>query len=167
MPSNQALTSARPACVSPSVTCRGSTLCISQSQLCDGQRDCPDGFDEEFCITKCPNRGKSPSTPSPDIPPALPACVSPSVMCRGSTLCISQSQLCDGQRDCPDGFDEEFCITKCPNRDPTNNPLCPPGEFRCKDRRRCIGRALVCDGRSHCHDGSDEVDSRQNGPLSY
>ncbi|KAL0963286.1 hypothetical protein UPYG_G00352180 [Umbra pygmaea] len=134
-----------PACISPSVRCQDSTLCISQTQLCDGQRDCPDGFDEESCITKCPNR--APSTDSPDTPPTLPACISPSVRCQDSTLCISQTQLCDGQRDCPDGFDEESCITKCPNR----------GEFRCKDRRRCIERALVCDGRSHCHDGSDEV----------
>eukprot|EP00063_Salmo_salar_P027647 XP_014002482.1 PREDICTED: low-density lipoprotein receptor-related protein 1B-like [Salmo salar] len=82
-----------------------------------------------------------------EVPPAQPVCTSPSVMCRGSTLCISQTQLCDTLRDCPDGFDEESCITKCPNR----------GEFRCKDRRKCIERSLVCDGRSHCQDGSDEV----------
>uniref|UniRef100_A0A4W5QVQ4 EGF-like domain-containing protein n=1 Tax=Hucho hucho TaxID=62062 RepID=A0A4W5QVQ4_9TELE len=82
-----------------------------------------------------------------EVPPAQPVCTSPSVMCRGSTLCISQTQLCDTLRDCPDGFDEESCITKCPNG----------GEFRCKDRRTCIERSLVCDGRSHCHDGSDEV----------
>ncbi|XP_042168444.1 low-density lipoprotein receptor-like, partial [Oncorhynchus tshawytscha] len=82
-----------------------------------------------------------------DVPPAQPICTSPSVMCRGSTLCISQTQLCDTLRDCPDGFDEESCITKCPNR----------GEFWCKDRRKCIERSLVCDGRAHCHDGSDEI----------
>uniref|UniRef100_A0A8C7MMU2 EGF-like domain-containing protein n=1 Tax=Oncorhynchus kisutch TaxID=8019 RepID=A0A8C7MMU2_ONCKI len=82
-----------------------------------------------------------------EVPPAQPVCTSPSVMCRGSTLCISQTQLCDTLRDCPDGFDEESCITKCPNR----------GEFRCKDRRKCIKRSLVCDGRAHCHDGSDEI----------
>ncbi|XP_042158737.1 low-density lipoprotein receptor-related protein 2 isoform X5 [Oncorhynchus tshawytscha] len=82
-----------------------------------------------------------------EVPPAQPVCTSPSVRCRGSTLCISQTQLCDTLRDCPDGFDEESCITKCPNR----------GEFRCKDRRKCIKRSLVCDGRAHCHDGSDEI----------
>ncbi|XP_052368361.1 prolow-density lipoprotein receptor-related protein 1-like isoform X17 [Oncorhynchus keta] len=82
-----------------------------------------------------------------EVPPAQPVCTSPSVMCRGSTLCISQTQLCDTLKDCPDGFDEESCIAKCPNR----------GEFRCKDRRKCIERSLVCDGRAHCHDGSDEI----------
>ncbi|XP_064873189.1 low-density lipoprotein receptor-related protein 2-like [Oncorhynchus nerka] len=231
---------AQPVCTSPSVMCRGSTLCISQTQLCDTLRDCPDGFDEESCITKCPNRGEfrckdrrkcikrslvcdgrahchdgsdeigcptiaaptsqtaalkcrmgstlckdgrecvlhshvcdgevdckdgsdeqdcgespvplttaylAPTTTVPDILPAQPVCTSPSVRCRGSTLCISQTQLCDTLRDCPDGFDEESCITKCPNR----------GEFRCKDRRKCIKRSLVCDGRAHCHDGSDEI----------
>nr|XP_046146668.1 low-density lipoprotein receptor-related protein 1B-like isoform X7 [Oncorhynchus gorbuscha] len=231
---------AQPVCTSPSVRCRGSTLCISQTQLCDTLRDCPDGFDEESCITKCPNRGEfrckdrrkcierslvcdgrahchdgsdeigcptiaaptsqtaplkcrmgsrlckdgrecvlhshvcdgevdckdgsdeqdcgespvplttaylAPTTTVPDILPAQPVCTSPSVRCRGSTLCISQTQLCDTLRDCPDGFDEESCITKCPNR----------GEFRCKDRRKCIERSLVCDGRAHCHDGSDEI----------
>uniref|UniRef100_A0A8C7SB40 EGF-like domain-containing protein n=1 Tax=Oncorhynchus mykiss TaxID=8022 RepID=A0A8C7SB40_ONCMY len=146
-------------------------MCISQTQLCDTLRDCPDGFDEESCITKCPNRGRyinrslvcdgrahchdgsdeiaylAPTTTVPDILPAQPVCTSPSVRCRGSTLCISQTQLCDTLRDCPDGFDEESCITKCPNR----------GEFRCKDRRKCIERSLVCDGRAHCHDGSDEI----------
>ncbi|XP_064862107.1 low-density lipoprotein receptor-related protein 1B-like isoform X3 [Oncorhynchus nerka] len=213
---------AQPVCTSPSVRCRGSTLCISQTQLCDTLRDCPDGFDEESCITKCPNRGEfrckdrrkcierslvcdgrahchdgsdeigCPTIAAPtsqtaplkcrmgsrqckdgrecvlhshvcdgeedckdgsdeqdcgDILPAQPVCTSPSVRCRGSTLCISQTQLCDTLRDCPDGFDEESCITKCPNR----------GEFRCKDRRKCIERSLVCDGRAHCHDGSDEI----------
>ncbi|XP_055731656.1 low-density lipoprotein receptor-related protein 2-like [Salvelinus fontinalis] len=220
-------------CTSPSVMCRGSTLCISQTQLCDTLRDCPDGFDEESCITKCPNRGEfrckdrrkcierrlvcdgrahchdgsdeigCPTMAAPTSQTAplkcrmgsrlckdgrecvlhshvcdgevdckdgsdeqncggtpiplttaylaptttIPVCTSPSVMCRGSTLCISQTQLCDTLRDCPDGFDEESCITKCPNR----------GEFRCKDRRKCIERRLVCDGRAHCQDGSDEV----------
>uniref|UniRef100_A0AAZ3QUG8 EGF-like domain-containing protein n=1 Tax=Oncorhynchus tshawytscha TaxID=74940 RepID=A0AAZ3QUG8_ONCTS len=231
---------AQPVCTSPSVRCRGSTLCISQTQLCDTLRDCPDGFDEESCITKCPNRGEfrckdrrkcikrslvcdgrahchdgsdeigcptiaaptsqtaplkcrmgsrlckdgrecvlhshvcdgevdckdgsdeqdcgespvplttaylAPTTTVPDIIPAQPVCTSPSVRCRGTTLCISQTQLCDTLRDCPDGFDEESCISKCPNR----------GEFRCKDRRKCIKRSLVCDGRAHCHDGSDEI----------
>ncbi|XP_052368349.1 low-density lipoprotein receptor-related protein 1B-like isoform X8 [Oncorhynchus keta] len=213
---------AQPVCTSPSVMCRGSTLCISQTQLCDTLKDCPDGFDEESCIAKCPNRGEfrckdrrkcierslvcdgrahchdgsdeigCPTIAAPtsqtaplkcrmgsrlckdgrecvlhshvcdgevdckdgsdeqdcgDILPAQPVCTSPSVRCRGSTLCISQTQLCDTLRDCPDGFDEESCITKCPNR----------GEFRCKDRRKCIERSLVCDGRAHCHDGSDEI----------
>uniref|UniRef100_A0A8C7I147 EGF-like domain-containing protein n=1 Tax=Oncorhynchus kisutch TaxID=8019 RepID=A0A8C7I147_ONCKI len=119
--------------------CDNNSRCIPETFLCDGERDCADGSDEEGCDS---NKA---------LPPVLPTlaqtCPSPSVRCRGSTLCISQTQLCDTLRDCPDGFDEESCITKCPNR----------GEFRCKDRRKCIKRSLVCDGRAHCHDGSDEI----------
>ncbi|XP_042171134.1 low-density lipoprotein receptor-related protein 2-like isoform X2 [Oncorhynchus tshawytscha] len=130
-------------CFKPTKSCRhrcDNGHCIPETFLCDGERDCSDGSDEEGCDS---NKA---------IPPILPTtlaqtCTSPSVMCRGSTLCISQTQLCDTLRDCPDGFDEESCITKCPNR----------GEFRCKDRRKCIERSLVCDGRAHCHDGSDEI----------
>ncbi|CAK6954675.1 low-density lipoprotein receptor-related protein 2-like isoform X3 [Scomber scombrus] len=78
---------------------------------------------------------------------STPVCTEPSVLCRGTSICLPQTQLCDGKKDCPDGDDEGFCFTKCPSQD-----------FLCKDRRSCISRTLVCDGRSHCHDGSDEVD---------
>ncbi|XP_064862187.1 low-density lipoprotein receptor-like [Oncorhynchus nerka] len=130
-------------CFKPTKSCRhrcdNNSRCIPETFLCDGERDCSDGSDEEGCDS---NKA---------LPPVLPTlaqtCTSPSVRCRGSTLCISQTQLCDTLKDCPDGFDEESCITKCPNR----------GEFRCNDRRKCIERSLVCDGRAHCHDGSDEI----------
>ncbi|XP_074547092.1 uncharacterized protein LOC141805800 [Halichoeres trimaculatus] len=75
-------------------------------------------------------------------------CNKPSVLCRHTSTCLDQTQLCDGKKDCPEGDDEDFCVTACPSED----------DFRCQDRRSCISRSLVCDGRSHCGDGSDEVD---------
>lgn len=44
-------------CEAPFVLCRDGKLCISNTKLCDGKFDCPDGFDEESCIKSCPKRG--------------------------------------------------------------------------------------------------------------
>ncbi|XP_028456831.1 low-density lipoprotein receptor-related protein 2 isoform X2 [Perca flavescens] len=234
-----------PVCSEPSVLCRRTSVCLSYAQLCDGKKDCPDGDDEDFCVTTCPSKedfkckdrrscisrnlvcdrhphckdgsdevdcssialpaartnvlkcrtGSKPckdgsvcvlyshvcdgemdcrdgsdeqgcdaemtmTTSNPNIyplnmgatkpAPTVPACTSPSVLCPRSAahLCITQSQFCDGRVDCPDGFDEENCVNKCPSKN----------DFRCKDRRSCVSKSLVCDGRSHCHDGSDEFD---------
>ncbi|XP_070408848.1 prolow-density lipoprotein receptor-related protein 1 isoform X2 [Nothobranchius furzeri] len=142
-----------------SKSCRDGTGCVLLSHVCDGERDCPDGSDEEGCddaddepaisgenqsLTKAPAL-----TEKLPEPPTTPPCTSPSVLCPGSSVCIKQTQMCDGKRDCPDGFDEK-CIKRCPSAT----------DFRCKDRRSCVQKSHVCDGRSHCHDGSDELNCR-------
>ncbi len=54
----QVLRPPRPVCRSPSMMCPGTSLCISQIRLCDGNIDCPDGFDEVSCVDACSKPGK-------------------------------------------------------------------------------------------------------------
>ncbi|XP_073334409.1 uncharacterized protein [Pagrus major] len=145
-------------CRTGSKPCKDGTECVLYSHVCDGEKDCQDGSDEQGCDAT--DQTMTPTTsnivPVNEMPPVtkppaptVPACSSPSVLCPRSSvhLCISPSQFCDGRKDCPDGFDEQNCVKRCPSK---NN-------FRCKDQRSCIPKSLVCDGRSHCNDGSDEV----------
>lgn len=57
----------------------------------------------------------------PDLDRQIPpvACRSPQVPCPRSTMhvCVAPDQFCDGQYDCPDGFDERDCL-KCAKGEP-------------------------------------------------
>lgn len=44
-------------CKSPSIPCLATSKCISQSQLCDGKKNCADGSDERPCLQSCPYDG--------------------------------------------------------------------------------------------------------------
>ena len=64
------------------------------------------------------------------------------------SVCVSESWLCDGDADCPDGADEaeELCAAR----------PCPPEKFRCGDHV-CVPQGSVCDGVQNCADGADEA----------
>ncbi|XP_047229389.1 low-density lipoprotein receptor-related protein 2 isoform X2 [Girardinichthys multiradiatus] len=141
--------------------CRDRMACVLLRNICDGERDCPDGSDEEGCEntegsgTSMVNEllSKSPVPTQGTKPPTKPPCTSPSVLCPGSFVCIQQIQMCDGKRDCPDGYDEK-CLERCPSE----------SDFLCKDRQSCVPKSQVCDGRSQCNGGSDEVGCQSEAP---
>ncbi|NXH54993.1 LRP2 protein, partial [Rhabdornis inornatus] len=80
-------------CSRTHVPCRDGTGCVAQEYLCDGEKDCADGSDEDGCAQLC-------NTPGHHAP-----CQSHEYPC-GLGSCLNASLVCNGQQDCADGSDE-------------------------------------------------------------
>lgn len=99
--------------------CGRDNFCINMTQICDGQIDCPDASDENFCTWDCWDGGR-----------------------------VEAEKHCNGVPDCPDGSDENDCAVQ-PNSCDLHH------QYRC-DSGDCIDRSQLCDGDEDCPAGDDE-----------
>uniref|UniRef100_A0A4W6BST5 Si:dkey-88l16.3 n=1 Tax=Lates calcarifer TaxID=8187 RepID=A0A4W6BST5_LATCA len=161
--------------------CNDGTECVLYNHICDGEKDCMDGSDEQGCPETC-KQGEFQCSHGKMCIPAAQVCDGKSQCqdrsdeldcwertkscehhCTDGKRCIPKKFLCDGERDCLDGTDEVGCgkdLIKHSSLNVLNvrsAPLrCRKGFKPCKDGLECVMYSHVCDGEQDCQDGSDE-----------
>ncbi|KAF1593158.1 Low-density lipoprotein receptor-related protein 4, partial [Eudyptes moseleyi] len=141
-------------CPRTHVPCRDGTECVAQEYMCDGEKDCADGSDEDGCAQLCDTPGRSCS----------------SYPC-GLGACLNASLVCDGQQDCADGSDEGGnCSVPC-QRSCTH--LCYPSpqgpRCWCDPGYRLAEDGLSCMDIDECTERGEGACSQTclNAPGSY
>ncbi|EFN77254.1 Very low-density lipoprotein receptor [Harpegnathos saltator] len=105
--------------------------CIPNIWHCDGDRDCPDGVDEDPAVCR-----------------TVP-CSETEFQCSPGE-CIPKTWLCDRQVDCTNGVDEKNCH---------RTKTCTPEQFTCHSGNgECVALTWMCDDNPDCSDGSDEAE---------
>ncbi|ESN93590.1 hypothetical protein HELRODRAFT_193978, partial [Helobdella robusta] len=129
--------------------CAVSQTCIPASKKCDGVFHCSDYSDELECSPSA-HLSSVEDYGDDDYDELFPAEYAGSMYtkCREGHKIILKLEVCDGEKDCSDGSDEEDCDEK------KKKKLCGPDEFSCPDM--CIPETFVCDDYHDCFDGSDE-----------
>ncbi|CAH1982642.1 unnamed protein product [Acanthoscelides obtectus] len=121
-------------CTSRQFRC-GDNKCIPVSFVCDNEKDCLDGSDEnpKICVGgSAENR----------------TCNADEFRCT-SGKCIPQRWQCDNEKDCSDGSDED--PQSCQKK------TCSLDEFTCRSKEgECVPLTWMCDDNQDCSDGSDE-----------
>ncbi|XP_055844737.1 putative vitellogenin receptor isoform X2 [Episyrphus balteatus] len=110
--------------------------CLTTSRRCNGNKDCPDGSDEEGCDLKTKK--------------TRVICAFDEFMCHDSLQCVLNEVRCNKHRDCKDGSDEDHCE----NFDDLKK--CHAHQYACNNGR-CIDLSSICDGFDDCGDRSDET----------
>jgi len=96
-------------CSSPKLLCVSKKTyqvnCLSSNQINDRHIDCLGATDELLCTSKFPR----PVIPNNEDKYNYFHCMN-----NNSHLCLSSEQLCNGNKDCEDGDDEQFCSVSSP-----------------------------------------------------
>ncbi|XP_013174357.1 PREDICTED: suppressor of tumorigenicity 14 protein homolog [Papilio xuthus] len=126
----------------------GDLSCVSTDRICDGQPDCPDREDEQFCdgasqsLVSTWKSGHKRSRRQ-----ATSNCRKNQWPCRDTT-CINFDGKCDGIINCPDGSDETYPLCR--------SEKCQSNWFRCT-YGACVDGTAPCNGIQECADNSDEL----------